>query len=94
MISAPNTATTKACPPKGEHCNCFLVVERTDKKTGKTISESADPADGDDPKAFTKGAFEKLGKEHPESKYTLVPACLTTNEKGVPLNAKGEPIED
>jgi hypothetical protein len=72
-------------------CHCFVVVQRTDKKTGAVISETAHPADRNDKDAVSEGMMEKLRKENPESSFDIAAKCLKTID-GRPLNVKGEPV--
>lgn len=72
-------------------CSCFVVVQRTDRKTGKVISETAHPGDSNDKDAVSEGMIDKLRKENPESRFDFDAVCLKT-VGGIPVNVKGEPV--
>jgi hypothetical protein len=72
------------------NCECFVVVQRTDRKTGGVISETAHSGDGNDTDALSDGMIGKLRRENPESRFDFEAKCLKT-VGGIPVDVNGKP---
>jgi hypothetical protein len=73
------------------NCACFVVVQRTDRKTGNVISETAHPGDSNHTDAVSVGMIDKLRRENPESRFDFDAVCLKT-VGGIPVDVNGDPV--